>query len=71
MLENEMAVNAENLKSIVDQGNQMAKAGHFDSVSILKSVKDFDKRYVWSPFSIFFLHCMYISLSFSAIICEC
>jgi len=45
MLEKEMALNAENLKSIVDQGNQMAKAGHFDSASILRAVKDFDRRF--------------------------
>jgi len=44
MLEKEMAMNADNLKSIVDQGNQMARAGHFDSKSILEAVKGFDKR---------------------------
>lgn len=46
MLENEMAMNADNLKSIVAQGNEMARAGHFDSAGILKAVKDFDKRSV-------------------------
>jgi len=44
MLEYEMATNAEKLKSIVDQGKEMAAAGHFDSASILKAVQDFDKR---------------------------
>ena len=44
MLENEMEVNADNLRGIVEQGHQMAKAGHFDSASILKTVQDFDKR---------------------------
>ena len=44
MLEKEMATNAENLKSIVEQGNEMARAGHFDSAAILKAVKDFDDR---------------------------
>lgn len=44
MLENEMAVNAENLKGIVEQGNKLARAGHFDSAGILKAVQDFDKR---------------------------
>ena len=43
-LEYEMATNADNLKSIVDQGKEMAAAGHFDSASILKAVQDFDKR---------------------------
>jgi spectrin beta len=46
MLENEMAMNADNLKSIVAQGNEMARAGHFDSAGILKAVKEFDQRYV-------------------------
>ncbi|KAK2186886.1 hypothetical protein NP493_185g03008 [Ridgeia piscesae] len=45
MLENEMEVNAENLKSIVAQGHEMARAGHFDSAGILKAVKDFDRRF--------------------------
>lgn len=45
MLENEMAVNAENLKSIVEQGHKLARAGHFDSAGILKAVQDFDKRW--------------------------
>jgi len=40
-----MATNAEKLKSIVDQGKEMAAAGHFDSASILKAVQDFDKRW--------------------------
>jgi len=48
MLENEMEVNAENLKSIVAQGHEMARAGHFDSAGILKAVKDFDRR--WEEF---------------------
>ena len=39
-----MEVNAENLKSIVAQGHEMARAGHFDSAGILKAVKDFDRR---------------------------
>jgi len=43
-LEYEMATNADKLKSIVDQGKEMAAAGHFDSASILKAVQDFDKR---------------------------
>lgn len=45
MLENEMAANKDNLKTIVEQGNQMAREGHFDSAGILKAVKDFDKRW--------------------------
>ena len=45
MLENEMEVNAENLKSIEAQGHEMARAGHFDSAGILKAVKDFDRRW--------------------------
>ena len=44
MLENEMDNHAENLKSIVEQGREMAKAGHFDSAGILKKVDAFDKR---------------------------
>ncbi len=44
MLENDMQVNSENLKSIVEQGREMAKAGHFDSAGILKKVDDFDRR---------------------------
>lgn len=44
MLENEMAANKDNLKTIVEQGNQMAREGHFDSAGILKAVNDFDKR---------------------------
>ena len=44
MLENEMDNHAENLKSIVDQGREMAKAGHFDSAGILKKVDAFDRR---------------------------
>ena len=46
MLENEMAVNAENLRSIVEQGNKLAKDGHFDSKGILQAVKEFDNRSV-------------------------
>ena len=46
MLENEMGMNADNLKSIVAQGNEMARAGHFDSAGILKAVNDFDRRLV-------------------------
>lgn len=42
-----MAVNAENLKSIVEQGHKLARAGHFDSAGILKAVQDFDKRLVY------------------------
>ena len=45
MLEYEMATNADKLKRIVDQGKEMAAAGHFDSASILKAVQDFDKRF--------------------------
>ena len=44
MLEHEMDVNAENLKTIVEQGKEMARAGHFDSAGILKAVENFDKR---------------------------
>lgn len=51
MLENEMAVNAENLKGIVEQGNKLARAGHFDSAGILKAVQDFDKRWTTKIFS--------------------
>jgi len=39
-----MATNADKLKSIVEQGKEMAAAGHFDSAAILKAVQDFDKR---------------------------
>lgn len=46
MLEHDMAVNAENLKSIVEQGNKLARAGHFDSAGILKAVQNFDRRSV-------------------------
>ncbi len=46
MLENEMDVHADNLKSIVEQGREMAKAGHFDSAAILQKVDAFDRRYV-------------------------
>ena len=45
MLEKEMDANAENLKSIVEQGHQMARAGHFDSAAILKAVEEFDQRF--------------------------
>jgi len=48
MLEYEMATNADKLKSIVDQGKEMAAAGHFDSASILRAVQDFDKRLYFS-----------------------
>ena len=41
-----MDLHAENLKSIVDQGREMAKAGHFDSAGILKKVDAFDRRSV-------------------------
>ncbi len=41
-----MDVHAENLKSIVEQGREMAKAGHFDSAGILKKVDAFDRRQV-------------------------
>lgn len=40
-----MEVNADNLRDIVEKGHQMAKAGHFDSASILKAVEQFDKRF--------------------------
>ena len=39
-----MDQNADNLKAIVDKGHQMAREGHFDSISILNTVEDFDKR---------------------------
>ena len=45
MLEHEMDVHSDNLNGLVDQGRQMAREGHFDSASILKSVEDFDKKY--------------------------
>ena len=45
MLEKEMETNADNLKDIVEQGHEMARAGHFDSAGILKAVADFDKRF--------------------------
>ena len=45
MLEKEMDANAENLKSIVAQGHEMARAGHFDSAAILRAVQEFDKRF--------------------------
>ena len=45
MLEKEMRLNAEKLKSIVEEGRQMAHAGHFDSAGILKAVENFDKRF--------------------------
>lgn len=41
-----MRLNAEKLKIIVDEGHQMAHAGHFDSAGILKAVETFDKRHV-------------------------
>lgn len=44
MLENEMDAHADNLKQIVDQGRQMARAGHFDKAGILKAVDNFDRR---------------------------
>ena len=44
MLEHEMDVHSDNLNGLVDQGRQMAREGHFDSASILKSVEDFDKK---------------------------
>ena len=46
MLEHDMEANTSNLKAIVEQGRQMARAGHFDSAGILKAVEDFDKRLV-------------------------
>ena len=52
MLEHDMAVNAENLNEIVDQGKEMARAGHFDSASILKSVENFDRRSVIFTFEL-------------------
>lgn len=54
MLENEMSVNAENLKDIVKQGKEMAAARHFDSDAIMKAVNDYDKRFI-SPFYCFFV----------------
>ena len=41
-----MDLHAENLKSIVEQGREMAKAGNFDSAGILKKVDAFDRRSV-------------------------
>lgn len=44
MLETDLALLSENIHSIVSQGQSMAKAGHFDSDGILKSVDSFNKR---------------------------
>ena len=52
MLEHDMEANTSNLKAIVEQGRQMARAGHFDSAGILKAVEDFDKRLVGSLFQV-------------------
>jgi hypothetical protein len=43
-----MDVNADNLKSIVAQGQKMVRDAHFDSAGILKAVGDFDHRYILS-----------------------
>ena len=44
MLEHDMDSHAVNLKAIVKQGHEMARAGHFDSAGILKAVENFDRR---------------------------
>ena len=66
MLDYEMATNAENLKSIVDQGKEMAAAGHFDSASILKAVQDFDRRSGLAAcclrFLFVLLYCLYYTI---------
>ena len=44
MLEKDMDNHAENLQTIVAQGNELARAGHFDAAGILKNVNEFDQR---------------------------
>jgi len=60
MLEYEMATNADKLKSIVDQGKEMAAAGHFDSAAILQAVQDFDRRLYLAVWNLF---CLYVIFS--------
>lgn len=45
MIENDMSINAEKLKHLVEEGQQMALAGHFDSDGILRAVERFNKRF--------------------------
>ena len=40
-----MDISADNLKNLEKQGKDMEREGHFDSKSILKSIKDFDRRF--------------------------
>ena len=45
-LEMDLSLLADTMQTIVEQGKEMAKAGHFNSAGILSAVEDFNKR--WS-----------------------
>ena len=45
-LEMDLGLLADTMQTIVEQGKEMAKAGHFNSAGILSAVEDFNKR--WS-----------------------
>ena len=45
-LEMDLSSLADTIQSIVDQGKEMANAGHFNSKDILKAVQDFNKRWL-------------------------
>ena len=45
-LEMDLSLLADTMQTIVEQGKEMAKAGHFNSAGILSAVQDFNKR--WS-----------------------
>ena len=46
VLEMDLGLLADTMQTIVEQGKEMAKAGHFNSAGILSAVEDFNKR--WS-----------------------
>ena len=51
-LENDLNALDEQIKTIVEKGQALADAGHFDSSGILKAVDNFHKRFVCLVFKI-------------------
>ena len=45
-LENDLVVLADQIQSIVSQGQALAQSGHFDKAGILSAVDSFNKRFV-------------------------
>ena len=43
-LEMDLSSLADTIQSIIDQGKEMANAGHFNSAGILSAVQDFNRR---------------------------